>query len=251
MSISKLRKYKRFYNSNWILRLVTIMICILMTMIISLFVPITIMFVKLNDNLMSIIIFSVGFLLSIFGMTYLYRFWYLVSPDIDKHRKIITTKNIVFFISLFLIFIVYQLVVSFITADKTISKPSYEITWITIGIIWWFNGIVAPILEEITMKGIFLSIFFRQPRMYNYISENIDPRYVQMIAGVIVSAMITTMLHGDNSSLTMIGFLLNGIITAVLYYKTKHVFYPILFHMINNNLVVLGLVLYHIGLIHI
>lgn len=254
MSHQTLRKFKTLYESPWVVRLATLLITVFMTLILTMFLPLSITFLKANDRSMVIIIVSIGFILSLFGMFYLYRFWKLINPDMTiqkRHESLFTIRKIGLFIILFLLYIGFQLLVSFLTADKTISKPSYDITWVTIVIIWWFNGIVAPIMEELSMKGVFLSLFFRQPRLYNYISPNISPRLVQMTAGVIASALITTMLHGDANSFTMLGFLLNGVITAILYYRSSHVFYPIVFHMINNHLVIIGLILYHLGLLHV
>lgn len=253
MSHYRLRQFKSLKDKPLVVRLSTILMLILMTLIMSMFLPLTVTFLTAKDYLIAGTIFSVGFILSLLGIVYLYRFWKLINPDmtIQKRRESLFTKSkIGLFIILLLLYIGFQIGVSFLTEDKSISKPSYEVTWLVIIVVWWFNGIVAPILEEITMKGVFLSIFFRHPSFYNYISPHINPRLVQMIAGVVTSAFISTMLHGNASGYAMLGFLLNGVITAVLYYRSSHVFYSIVFHMLNNHLVVIGLILYHLGYIH-
>lgn len=252
MKFSTLKKSKNISERPTLTKVGYLVVLILMSFIISMFASISIMFLNEHNYVVAITSLVIGVPLSIVAIVFFYKYWTLVDPE--KHinkSKIITKDNMKFFIILLIIYIVYQIIASMFNTKENSTKDINSLSWMSIIIIWWFRGIVAPILEEITMRGVFLSLFFREPRMYSYMVPNTDPRDVQMVAGVLVSAIVSTLLHGSGNGITLLGFFVNGVIASILYYKTKHVFYPILFHFINNQVVVIVLILYYTGVIHV
>ena len=252
MKFSTLKNSKNINDRPTVTKIGYLFVLILMSFIISMFASISIMFLNEHNYIVAITSLVIGIPLSIVAIIFFYKYWTLVNPE--KHinkSKVITKDNMKFFIILLVVYIIYQIIVSMFNTNGNSTKNINSLSWISIIIIWWFRGVVAPILEEITMRGVFLSLFFRKPRMYSYMIPNMDPRVVQMIAGVLVSAIISTLLHGSGSGITLLGFFVNGVIASILYYKTKHVFYPILFHFINNQIVVIVLILYYTGIIHV
>lgn len=80
-------------------------------------------------------------------------------------------------------------------------------------------SIIAPVAEEFIFRGVLLKRMIKKTSVWG---------------GILISSIIFGILHPD-----IFGALVFGIVTSLLYLKTNNLFIPILFHIINNSIVVL------------
>ncbi|EVX44259.1 hypothetical protein U271_01821 [Staphylococcus aureus F70893] len=92
----------------------------------------------------------------------------------------------------------------------------------------------APIVEETLCRGWFLSLF------YNHHDTQAD-KVINIIASCVISACISTFMHGPKDLSTIAILFINGILAAILYNKTNHILWSIIFHMFVNALAWFGL----------
>lgn len=247
LSAKQKENMRTFKDRKWVQRALAIVIFIIMGMFLNTCVPMSLAFAKQHDWLFSGLIFSVGVVLSIGFLALLRILWRYIPYNDKEDNNVSAREGWLWFAVAVVIYFIVQVIIS-LTTTHSFEPPKYPINIFVIIMLWWFLGIVAPIFEEVIMRGFFLTIFFKNPHMYNYISEKISPRLIQMITGVVVSALITTYLHYNSGSLMAnIGFFINGVLAAILFYRTKRIRYSILLHMINNHIVVVILILYHLG----
>lgn len=175
-----------------------------------------------------------GIIVMIFyaGFAYfLYQAWQNISVDYDFRKRALFSKSNMFFLGMAIIimFLIHYLV-SFM--DKS-STPILNKNWFTIVSVFTFQVILAPIVEEILCRGIFLSIFFKK-KIKVVKRFDLNPLITNMVLGTIASAYISTVLHGISSWPVLITLFTNGLLASILYYNTKHVASSIVFHFINN-----------------
>jgi membrane protease YdiL (CAAX protease family) len=166
------------------------------------------------------------------GFAYgLYRAWQNISIDYDFRKKGMLTKSNLKLLSIaVLVMIIIHFFVSFMSKESTIILNQNTFNIVS---VFLFHVILAPIVEELLCRGIFLSIFFRKTnRIYERLG--FDANKTNMLLGIIVSAYLSTILHGISSWPVLITLFTNGVIASVLYYKSKHVATSIVFHFINN-----------------
>ncbi|MCD8845163.1 CPBP family intramembrane glutamic endopeptidase [Staphylococcus gallinarum] len=185
-----------------------------------------------EQNVYISIILGIIVMLFYVGFAYfLYRSWQNISVDYDFRKKALFTKSNIRLlgIAIVIMFLVHYLV-SFMDKNSTIIL---EKNWFTIISVLIFQVVLAPIIEEVLCRGIFLSIFFKKE--IKILSRfNFNPLIANMILGSITSAYISTILHGISSWPVLITLFTNGLLASFLYYKSKHVASSIVFHFINN-----------------
>lgn len=75
--------------------------------------------------------------------------------------------------------------------------------------------LVMPVCEELLFRGTLMNIF---------------ARYSNEKAGIIISAFLFSIMHGRTAPFVFIPASFYGYV----YYKKKHIFFPIIFHVSNN-----------------
>lgn len=106
---------------------------------------------------------------------------------------------------------------------------SSQNTYNTFTLVYTFVFYVcfAPIVEETICRGWFLSLFFKP-------SNDVAINIVLVVVSCLVSAYISTMMHGFTDLKTLIPIFINGCIAAILYLKSNTITVPIIFHTIIN-----------------
>lgn len=84
--------------------------------------------------------------------------------------------------------------------------------------------ILAPLTEEIMMRGVFIGVLFKE-RPY---------------LGLIISAVIFAMLHTPTDFLSFVVYVTPGLTLGLIYIKTKWIGAPIIAHALNNLLAFLS-----------
>lgn len=100
-------------------------------------------------------------------------------------------------------------------------------------VLFVFQVLVAPFIEEIVVRGLFLSMFFKKKmNIFNFsIKQEI---ILRLTFAILISAFLSTVLHGMSAPISVLSLLLNGVLCAILYVSSKHILTPIIFHMVNN-----------------
>ena len=80
--------------------------------------------------------------------------------------------------------------------------------------------ILAPIAEEIMVRGIFIGVLFKE----------------KPYLGLIVSSVLFSLIHGPTDVLSFITYLVPGLTLGFIYIKTDWLVAPIFAHMLNNLL---------------
>lgn len=213
-------------------------------------IPAIIIALHKNNIVLSYVVLVVGVLIYMLIVSLLYRFWKNISIEYSKFKseqKIIwSARNMFYFISSLLVYLSYHLLISHYL-DHVDDKELPNITWFMILIVFLFQAVFAPIIEELITRGLFLSLFFREDKEWNIMLSTQLPVYPYMIRFIvagIMSAFISSTLHGAVSDMAMYGLVINGLLCVWLYYKTKHIIIPIALHMFNNNIVVISMILF-------
>lgn len=89
--------------------------------------------------------------------------------------------------------------------------------------------ILAPIAEEIMIRGIFIGVLFRE----------------KPYLGLIVSSLVFSFLHGPTDVLSFITYVVPGLTLGLIYIKTDRLITPIVGHMLNNLLGFISLMVYY------
>jgi membrane protease YdiL (CAAX protease family) len=117
-----------------------------------------------------------------------------------------------------LAYIIYQIapevLKDFITNELQFEKTS---SIISAGCLYLNVCLVAPIVEEITYRGI---IFNRLLTRWGF------------RVGIYASSFVFAVQHSE-----MVHAFVFGILMSLLYFKTNNIMVPIIFHIINNSLV--------------
>lgn len=240
---------KTIPNLHWGFRFLIFIAISFIGMILTIIPAIIINLHKTNGAL-SYVVLGVGIVIYMLIIVLLYQFWKSISiqyDDFKREQKIIwSTRNMFYFIVSLLIYLLYHLLISHYL-DHVDDNESPDITWFMILIVFIFQAIFAPMIEELITRGLFLSLFFREDKEWNILLSTHLPVYPYMIRFVvagIISAFISSTLHGAVSDMAMYGLVINGLLCVWLYYKTKHVMVPIALHMFNNNIVVISMILF-------
>lgn len=119
--------------------------------------------------------------------------------------------------------------------NQDIDLNSYLIV-----ILFIFQVLIAPVIEETVVRGLFLSMFFKKKLNFFNFSVRQD-KVLRYTLAILCSAFISTALHGMSSYLSVLSLIINGVLCGVLYMSSKHILTPIIFHMINNFFAWLGI----------
>lgn len=200
-----------------------------------------------------VIILAIAFLLSVFASFCLYlstkspQFLYIVGPlciilyilfiyfSIKKWRSLSNnasgnSRSIIINIMWLLFAIVLTITFTLILNEpQQPNQSSTKYTANTLIFMFIFYVCFAPIVEETICRGLFLAMFFTKA---NTKSEKI----INIIGGSVVSAYISTALHGYANLNSIIIIFTNGIIAAFLYHKSNTIIFPIIFHVFINVL---------------
>lgn len=140
------------------------------------------------------------------------------------------SRSIIINIIWLLFSVVLTIVFTLILKEPQHSNKDFtNYTANTLIFMFIFYVCFAPIVEETICRGLFLSMFFTKT---NTKSEKI----INIIGGSVVSAYISTALHGYANLNSIIIIFLNGIIAAFLYHKSNTIIFPIIFHVFINIL---------------
>lgn len=151
------------------------------------------------------------------------------------------TKNA---ITNLLLALLVSLIFHFIIMILPINKVSndVELNVYLLVVLFVFQVLVAPFIEEVVVRGLFLSMFFK--KKLNIFNFSIKQEIVlRLTFAILISAFTSTILHGMSAPISVLSLLLNGVLCAILYISSKHILTPILFHMINNLFAWSGLLL--------
>lgn len=168
----------------------------------------------------------------------LYRYAYRERADIEA-------MDIVYLVSAFVLMVAVTIAVSYIAGS---GKTDVRTDGLHPALFVLFFILFSPLTEELLMRGVFFR-FFGYERWTNirwfYLTErmHISPVMMQRISVCILSAGIFTILHGDMPLSALIIYMTNGIIAGALLYRTSHVIYPVLFHMMINGMVAINIYL--------
>lgn len=140
-----------------------------------------------------------------------------------------------------ILWLVVALAIMFITTltiqNRQIQLNQFEhLNAYTLIYIFIFYVCFAPIVEETLCRGWFLSLFYIQT------DTQID-RIINTIAGCIISASLSTFMHGLTNFSDIFVLFVNGLLAAILYTKTNSLLLPILFHVTINILAWIGLII--------
>ena len=197
----------------------------------------------------SIIAIIIGIILYALFSYFLYIFWKKQSKeynDFESSRiELISIENVTWFIGALIIYIVYHIGISQYLF-KVDNPTNQDLTWYFILVVFIFQAIYAPIVEELVTRGLFFSLFFRKNKKWNtFLSKHLPTteNVIRIFVASVISICLSSVLHGDVSDMAMTGLMVNATLCVILYYKTKHIMYPILLHMFNNNIVIVSLIL--------
>lgn len=141
-----------------------------------------------------------------------------------------TSRSIIINVIWLLFSVVLTIVFTLILKEPQHSNKDFtNYTANTLIFMFIFYVCFAPIVEETICRGLFLSMFFTKT---NTKSEKI----INIIGGSVVSAYISTALHGYANLNSIIIIFINGIIATFLYHKSNTIIFPIIFHVFINIL---------------
>lgn len=242
-----MRNGKSIVQSHFLIRLGLFVLISFLAMVLTI-VPGLVYGFKSN-MVISISIFVIGVGIYAAIICFLYRFWQKHSQEYaifkKEKRTLFSHQNVITFIIAFVIYLIYHVVVSHYF-DKVDHVDQSHLTWYMICIMFVFQVICAPLIEELITRGIFFSLFFREDAEWNLMISLHLPfmaSTVRIIVAAVISAFLSSTLHGAVTNMAMYGLILNGFLCVWLYQKTKHIGMPILLHMINNLIVIIGMIL--------
>lgn len=102
----------------------------------------------------------------------------------------------------------------------TANQVNLEGMFLNSGMLTMFLMIVilAPISEEIIIRGVFIGVLFKE----------------KPYLGLIISSLLFTFLHGPTDVLSFVLYLVPGITLGLAYIKTNWIVTPIIIHMLFN-----------------
>ena len=89
---------------------------------------------------------------------------------------------------------------------------------------------LAPMFEEIILRGQFFNIAFTKENKLNY------------WLGIVINGLFFAWLHDPNFSIHIITYWVMGAILATTYLNTKDLRYSFVTHMLNNTIAALPLI---------
>lgn len=140
--------------------------------------------------------------------------------------------------------LIVSLIFHLILMALPISKSNFdiELNIYLIVVLFIFQVIIAPIVEETVVRGLFLSMFFKKKlNIFNF--DDKQDKIIRYTLAILISAFISTALHGMSSYISVLSLLINGVLCGILYMSSKNILTPIIFHMINNFFAWLGVLL--------
>lgn len=183
-------------------------------------------------------------------VTVLYGIFSIVLLNLWKSTTDYVESNIIkgkinksSFTNLILALIV-SLIFHLILMALPISKSNHdiELNIYLIVVLFVFQVLIAPLVEETVVRGLFLSMFFKKKlNIFNFNDK--QDKIIRYTLAILISAFISTSLHGMSSYISVLSLLINGILCGILYISSKNILTPIIFHMINNFFAWLGILL--------
>lgn len=119
-----------------------------------------------------------------------------------------------FWLQLFVLYPTFPWLVDFFLEPIPMPENPLYLTLTILSI-----SIIGPVAEEFIFRGVLLKRMIKKTSMWS---------------GILISSILFGILHPD-----IFGALVFGIVASLLYLKTNNLFIPILFHIINNSIVVL------------
>lgn len=228
-------KYAKLKYNNLFVRSGVFSILIIIVLALTLMKNITITISFINDNyLITFIIMTVTSLLFILFIKHLIRIYKIFSIN---NSTLKTNSCLLYLLFSILAMIVFHLIVAFtIQSNGLNSFTNTNLDFVTVIIMCIFYIIFSPILEELIIRGIFLNIFFQQPGVWlkKMFGPSKSSKVFNIFLAILVSSFIYTILHNAIDPLAIMNYMFNGIILSILYLKTKNILVCIGYHVINN-----------------
>lgn len=237
-------------KKNILIRLLFFVSIIVVSMILTIIPSLVYSLYLEHDYIISVIGLIIG--AGIYGgfAWFLIKFWKKQSIEYNvfesKKEKLFSNVNIIYLVITLVIYLTYHVCVSHYFS-KLDQHDYSNVTWYFILVVFIFQALIAPIVEELITRGVFFSLFFREDKEWNIMLSlhlPLQAYMIRILVASVVSVFLSSTLHGAMTDMAMYGLILNGALCVLLYYKTKHIFYPIALHMFNNLIVIISLVLY-------
>ncbi|QMU08119.1 CPBP family intramembrane glutamic endopeptidase [Levilactobacillus suantsaii] len=151
----------------------------------------------------------------------------------DNPRRIgqtpFTVRRVGQLIALFCLMYGVQIIWSLLIANHVLSSPANQtaINQQVVQLPFWnlaYSVCLAPVIEELIFRGIFLNYFFRR-----------NNRWMNLL-GVLVSGLIFGYMHVGGFSWTLLMYSALGWVLGFTYLYFKDIRYSIALHFMNNAL---------------
>ena len=191
------------------------------------------------DFVMSIIGACLVFVVYSIFIVFIYRFWLNKLKSNDNKNNSLASLMMWLFITILITLVAHYIVSQFVETNQNyVLQPTlYNILYVLV-----FQVIIASIVEETICRGWFLSLFFTNTNRI-YERYQLKSKITNILIGTLTSAFLSTFLHGFTNPVTIILMFLNGVLASMLYYKTQSVKLPIIFHILNNTLAWIALII--------
>ncbi len=134
----------------------------------------------------------------------------------------------------FVVMIAAQVLINIFLSSSSNSANQKAIDQLAKGTDWHFIVFIiflAPMFEEIILRGQFFNIAFTKENKLNY------------WLGIVINGLFFAWLHDPTFSIHIITYWVMGAILATTYLNTKDLRYSFVTHMLNNTIAALPLIL--------
>ncbi|MFC6289595.1 CPBP family intramembrane glutamic endopeptidase [Levilactobacillus angrenensis] len=164
-----------------------------------------------------------------------WRYWQQIKKNNPRHigKTRFTTKRSWQLAGLFILMLAIQMGWNLLISAHILPSPANqtELNAQILQLPFWnlsYAILLAPFVEEMIFRGIFLNYFFRQ-----------DSRVMNLL-GVFMSGMIFGMMHVGSFTPTLFMYAALGWILGFTYLKFRDLRYNVTLHFLNNALSLLA-----------
>jgi membrane protease YdiL (CAAX protease family) len=165
---------------------------------------------------LTIIIFLHSLILSICTLFFLSKLKKLKNITLPYENILKNTFGVIIISFLFVFFVETILGYTVLDIEEQVNYSLYELISI---------AMINPIIEE---------LFFRK-----FLANELRKNY-NIAKGVIFSSILFALAHLPHMHIMIVAFF-GGIIAAIIFFKTKNILYPILFHILWNTLTIISI----------
>lgn len=150
--------------------------------------------------------------------------WKMKFFDLHHIKKNLIYWTLRIYIGMFVIQFIYSLIISYVVPDFETTSNQEVVNQLFMQMHWFgaFLNIVilTPILEEFLIRGLIMKYIFP----------------LTPIMGFLTSTMTFTFLHSPSNLIDFFVYLIMALSISYVYWRTRRLEYPILFHMVNNGI---------------